>query len=101
MGEVRAFGEAEGGRMKEHDDRCEIWANGGWATIRIDEALKKPSARVMRCLDCGGQVRAHKAASNGGQRAHFEHHQRHAGCPRCDCFDGTPRPHPTQARHKL
>ena len=80
-------------------DDCELWANERWNVLSIDEALKYPRGRLMRCRECLGVVRAH-AAGKDGQGAHFEHEHRHEGCSRSDAFNGTRSPHPTPARMK-
>jgi uncharacterized protein with PIN domain len=72
---------------------AELHANGRWEPIEIELALKMPSSRRMRCPECGGRVRSHKAGTTG-QKAHMEHYKRHEGCSRGDCFDGASRPHP-------
>jgi hypothetical protein len=71
---------------------CEVEVRGRWQPLDLDAALKLASSRVLRCIECGGRVRAHKAGSNG-QKAHMEHGERHPGCSRGDCYDGTSRPH--------
>lgn len=79
----------------EDEPVAEIWAKGAWQPIDIGLAVRMPSSRIMRCLECGGRVRAHREGSNG-QRPHMEHYERHKGCSRGDCFDGSSRPHHRQ-----
>jgi hypothetical protein len=79
--------------LEKFDDLAEIENNDGWTTISIVEALCQPRSRRLRCLGCGGQLRAHKEGTTG-QRAHFEHYERHDGCPRVNYFGDKPRPHP-------
>jgi hypothetical protein len=71
---------------------CEVKAFGHWTPLDFDAALKLASSRTLHCPECHGQVRAHRACSNG-TRAHMEHHERHKGCSCGDCFDGLSRPH--------
>jgi hypothetical protein len=71
----------------------ELHANGIWQPIELELALKMPKTRRIRCPECHGRVRAHTAGKNG-MKAHMEHLERNPGCPRGDCFDGTPRRHP-------
>ena len=71
---------------------AELHANGRWEPIEMELALKMPSSRRMRCPECAGRVRSHSVGRNG-QKAHMEHYERHKGCSRGDCFDGTARPH--------
>jgi len=75
---------------------CELWADKAWHVLTIDDALRYPRDRVMRCRECHGQVHAHRAG--GGQSAHFEHEKRHEGCSRSDQFGGIKSPHPLPAR---
>lgn len=71
---------------------CEVKSFDEWTSLDLDAALKLASSRTLRCPECHGQVRAHREGSNGA-KAHMEHHERHKGCSRGDCFDGTSRPH--------
>ena len=71
---------------------AELSANQTWTPIDLDHALTMPRSRRMRCPECHGRVRAHKAGQDG-QKAHMEHYERHAGCSRGDSFNGTPAPH--------
>ncbi len=71
---------------------CELWANRTWQPIDIGVAITMPRSRRLRCVECGGQVRAHGVGATG-QAAHFEHLERHPGCSRGDCFDGQFRSH--------
>ena len=54
-------------------------------------ALRLGRALTYRCIECGGQVRAH-ATGKDGSTGHFEHAGRNQGCSLGDCFDGTKRP---------
>ncbi|WP_237353650.1 hypothetical protein [Xanthobacter sp. YC-JY1] len=67
--------------MSTDDELCEIESKGAWVLIPIDDALKLGPSVIKRCPLCNGRVRAHKE-SNNGMRAHFEHFEAHAGCPR-------------------
>lgn len=75
------------------EQAAELFANKRWNMISVEHALSMPRSRVLRCPECQGRVRAHREGSTG-QRAHMEHYERHKGCSRGDCFDGTSRPHP-------
>lgn len=78
-----------------HDDACEARVPGGtWSRIGIDEAIDRRGAIEMRCSECHGRVRAHRAASDKSFRAHFEHAQRHAGCSRSPRYSGVQTRHP-------
>lgn len=72
---------------------AELSANKTWVSIDIDTALSMPRTRLMRCPDCHGRIRAHKAGRDG-QKAHMEHYERHEGCARGDCFNGSATRHP-------
>ena len=72
---------------------CQVVAHGNWEGINIFLALKMPKTRIKRCIECHGRVRPHSTGSNG-MKAHIEHFERHRGCSRGDCFDGSSRPHP-------
>jgi len=75
-------------------DEAEIRNGAGWRRIGIAEALSEPRSSVMRCLGCGGRVKAHREGTTA-QRAHFEHYQKHAGCRlKPSTFDGTATRHP-------
>ena len=62
-------------------DECEIKVGDDWKIIGIAAGLSMGRGGFMRCPDCKGRVRVHKAGTTG-QRAHFEHRtgQRLAGC---------------------
>jgi hypothetical protein len=67
-----------------------------WTTIPVDEALgyERKDRQRLRCIDCHGRVKPMSAGPGGVPCAHFEHFRRNEGCPRGDCFNGTPRMHP-------
>lgn len=77
----------------EATELCELWLKGEWEPITLERALTLDPSRRKRCIECGGQVQAHKLGTTG-QRAHFEHKRAHKGCSLGDCFDGAPRLHP-------
>lgn len=67
-------------------------SSGHWEIVTIREAIDHGKGIEKRCIECKGQVRAHRA---GMGAAHFEHMRRHQGCRLGDCYDGNgPRPHP-------
>ena len=69
-------------------------ATGGWRWTTIDEALRLGRTLTYRCAECWGQVRAHVAAADGINPAHFEHRERNPGCSLIPVnFDGTKRRH--------
>jgi hypothetical protein len=75
-------------------DKCELWANGKWQVVGIDDVVEKWSERRIRCIECHGAVRAHRQGSDG-HPAHFEHTSAHSGCSLCPGhWDGNQRPHP-------
>jgi len=75
-------------------DECEIKVRGEWQRIEIAAALGMDSGGLMRCPECHGRVRAHKAGTTG-QRAHFEHYGSHSGCSLKPCtFSGHRSLHP-------
>lgn len=76
------------------DDTCELWANKAWHEISIEQALTTYAERELRCPECFGAVRPHKASEDGGMKAHFEHKIGHKGCSRGYYFDGTKALHP-------
>jgi hypothetical protein len=71
--------------------------NIAWITIKVDEAVGygKKERNRLRCLECHGRVKPMRAGPGGVPCAHFEHFRRNKGCSRGDCFDGTPRVHPS------
>jgi hypothetical protein len=73
---------------------AELYANKQWHSIEIELAFQMGPSRLMRCPDCHGRVRAHKAGTTG-QRAHMEHYERHCGCSRSAAFGGERPPHPS------
>ena len=75
-------------------DACELYANRTWHRISIDEALTSYAERDLRCPECWGAVRPHRASVDGAMLAHFEHRIGHPGCSLGHNFDGTPRRHP-------
>ncbi len=79
--------------MSSDPETCELWANKVWTLIDLDRALTMPSGRRMRCRECHGAVRAHKASTDG-MRAHFEHLVGHAGCSLSYRPDGSQSRHP-------
>lgn len=68
-------------------DEAEICSPSGWRRIGILDALSEPKGTVLRCPSCGGRVRPHREGTTG-QCAHFEHYQRHDGCPTKPGFKG-------------
>lgn len=73
-------------------DTCELWANGTWQVVSVDDVLAKWAERKLRCIECHGAVRAHKASVDGVSPAHFEHREAHAGCSLCYIYNpGTPK----------
>jgi len=76
-------------------DKCELWANEKWQVVTIDDVLAKWTERKLRCIECRGAVRAHKAGPDGTPPAHFEHRDAHSGCSLCYVYvAGSP-----QTRH--
>lgn len=77
------------------EDTCEIQVRDGWSMLTIEQALELNPSLPKRCPECRGQVRGHRASSNG-MRAHFEHIQAHPGCSRSTgtLFAGTRTLHP-------
>ncbi len=73
---------------------CELYANKTWHQIGIEDALEKYAERDLRCPECLGAVRAHKASQDGTMQAHFEHKVGHKGCSLGHYFDGNPTRHP-------
>jgi hypothetical protein len=76
---------------------CEIRdGSKTWITVSVDQIIERRNkgekAETMRCVECGGKVRAHKAGDWG--EAHFEHLRKHPGCSLGSCFDNNRRPHP-------
>jgi hypothetical protein len=68
-------------------DECEIKVEGQWQRIEIAAALAMDAGALMRCPECHGRVRVHKAGTTG-QRAHFEHYTAHGGCSKSRTFSG-------------
>jgi hypothetical protein len=59
-----------------------------WESISVYEALKLAEPK-LRCPECYGAVRLHRAAEDGSSPMHAEHRKRNRGCSVGDCFDGT------------
>ena len=72
---------------------CELFNGRHWVTIDLAFALKLPNRDRLRCVECGGRVRAHRKANNG-MVAHFEHHVAHDGCSLGHNFNGVKSRHP-------
>lgn len=79
---------------EQQEPECEIKVRQEWVRIPLSKALAMHADRTLRCVECHGRVTAHQAGRNGS-KSHFEHHKRNAGCSLGDCFDGTPRQHPS------
>jgi hypothetical protein len=66
---------------------CEAWFNDQWSIISVETALTYPELHV-RCAECKGAIRLHKAGPMNKPRAHAEHRKRFNGCSLGDRFDG-------------
>ena len=81
---------------------CEIKQNGKWQRVSVDDALELGTPEPKRCPTCHGRVRLHH--KGGVTPAHFEHSEKHVGCPQCHRYDGgTVRPIPifwTETMHR-
>lgn len=79
-------------------DTCEVpKTSTSWHEISVQRAL---SINVpMRCPECKGAVRPHKASEDGLMEAHFEHRERHDGCSLGHTFNGVQAPHPKPLNH--
>ncbi len=75
-------------------ETCELWANKAWHSITIDQALTSYAERELRCPECFGAVRPHRASEDGVMKSHFEHRIGHKGCSRGHYFDGSRTQHP-------
>jgi len=69
---------------------CQIrFGNGEWEDVSVEDVLSRRERGELnfsiRCDECHGQVRAHRAGAGG---AHFEHMQGNPGCTKGDCYDG-------------
>ena len=73
---------------------CQLFANKAWHPISLEDALSKYSERDLRCPECHGALRVHKASKDGSMAAHFEHKVGHKGCALGSYFDGISRMHP-------
>lgn len=72
---------------------CEAWSNGKWQPVSIDEVIATTQRQLLRCIECGGAVRAHREGTTG-QVAHFEHRHAHHGCSLGSKFTGVKSAHP-------
>lgn len=81
-------------------DRCELFANKTWLTVSVEDVLEKWTDRRLRCIECHGAVKAHKAGPDDIPPAHFEHRDAHVGCSLCHVYKvGSPTsPHPKALR---
>lgn len=73
---------------------CDTWNSGGWRRVSVQAVLVRAEA-VVRCMECHGSIRLHRAGPNGVPRAHAEHLVGHTGCSLGHYFDGTRSMHPT------
>ncbi len=74
---------------------CEVKALGStWKNTGIEDALPQRGKVHMRCVECHGEVKPHRAWKNGRNRAHFEHVQKHTGCSYSRHFIGVRTKHP-------
>lgn len=75
------------------NDYCEFWGKDGWKKVSVVYALARPEC-IVRCIECKGAVRLHKAGPNGTPRAHAEHEVGHEGCSIGHYFNGVQSTHP-------
>jgi len=50
-----------------------------WEVMSVEEVLSLPDPSI-RCKECHGTIRLHRAGPGGVPRAHAEHRHRHKGC---------------------
>lgn len=72
---------------------CEVLTSEGWVVRNVVDVhgLQKPT---VRCQECFGAVRLHRAGPGSIPRAHSEHLVAHAGCSLGNCFNGVRSTHP-------
>ena len=75
VGIKRHFTTPEGGRIYD------------WETISVVEALKLAEP-MLRCAECHGAVRLHRATADGSTVSRAEHRKRNTGCSLDERFDG-------------
>ena len=81
-------------KTSTHDNfHCEAWINGEWQIVTAEHA-RNYSRRIIRCLECKGVVRIHRAGPNNKPRAHAEHSNKFEGCSLGYYFDGNQRLNP-------
>jgi uncharacterized protein with PIN domain len=68
------------------NSKCEVKQNGRWQLVSVNEGLELDAAEPKRCPTCHGRVRLHH--KGGVTPAHFEHREKHEGCPQCHRYDG-------------
>lgn len=61
--------------------------DGVWRKLSVEHALSSSNRTRIRCVECRGRVRLHRASDDGTQAAHAEHIKRWDGCPRSDAYD--------------
>ncbi len=59
-----------------------------WETVSVFEALKMADP-MLRCSECHGAVRLHRAAADGSVTEHADHRKRNPGCSLGEHFTGT------------
>ena len=72
---------------------CHAWIGNQWREVTVEQALARPKL-LVRCAECKGAVRLHRAGHSGSTRAHVEHRVGFEGCSLGNYFDGNHRPNP-------
>jgi hypothetical protein len=73
---------------------CQKKSGSGWEDISVTGALSLGASEPLRCPECFGSVKVHRAGKTPSSPIHYEHDESHQGCSHSMKFDGKPRTHP-------
>jgi hypothetical protein len=73
---------------------CQRKSGSGWEDISVKDAISLGASEPLRCPECLGSVKVHRAGKTASAPIHYEHDESHHGCSHSMGFDGTPRTHP-------
>jgi 5-methylcytosine-specific restriction protein A len=83
---------AKARKLYASNDRCHALIDGVWELRSVEGLLLQD--QVVRCQECLGPVRLHRAGPEGVPKAHAEHSTGHPGCSLGHYFNGVRSLHP-------